>query len=62
MVTALATQAEQTERRSAFLHDALAAENEVKENGEVYRTEDVHDYLHGKLEGCAPPFPQAIKA
>jgi len=35
------------EKRRAFVADALAAENEVKETGLVYRAVDVHLYIRG---------------
>lgn len=61
MVSALRQQTLYAEQRNAFLHDALLAENEVREHGEVYRAEDVHNYLRSKLEGRDVQAPQPVK-
>lgn len=62
MVAALAAQAEQAERRAAFMRDALDAEHEVRETGEVYRADDVHDYLRARIAGKAAKAPHRVKA
>ena len=49
------------EKRRAFVADALAAENEVKETVLVYRAVDVHLYIRGRAAGKKPARPKPVK-
>ncbi|HQR50153.1 MAG TPA: hypothetical protein PKW44_00775 [Methylophilaceae bacterium] len=61
MVAALETQAALAEKRTAFVAEALAAEQEALQSGEVYAAEDVHRYLRERAAGGKPARPQTIR-
>ena len=51
MVEAIELQTALSERRSAFLGDALAAREEVAQYGLVYDADEVLSYLKARIEG-----------
>jgi len=61
MVEALETQATLAEKRRAFVADALAAEEEVRRTGLVYRAEDVHRYFRARAAGRKASRPKLVK-
>ena len=61
MVEAIETQATLAEKRKAFVADALAAEEEVRRTGLVYRAADVHRYFRARAEGKKTPRPRLVK-
>jgi predicted transcriptional regulator len=61
MVEAIETQATLAEKRRAFIADALAAEEEVRRTGLVYRADDVHRYLRARASGKKAPRPKLVK-
>jgi len=61
MVSALESQAALSEKRAAFIAEALAAEQEALQSGNVYAAEDVHRYLRERATGNTPTPPQTIR-
>jgi predicted transcriptional regulator len=61
MVEAIETQATLAEKRKAFIADALAAEEEVRRTGLVYRADDVHRYFRARASGKKAPRPKLVK-
>lgn len=61
MVEAIETQATLAEKRKAFVAAALAAEEEVKRTGLVYRAADVHRYIRARAAGKKAPRPRLVK-
>jgi predicted transcriptional regulator len=61
MVEAIETQATLAEKRRAFIADALAAEEDVRRTGLVYRADDVHRYLRARASGKKAPRPKLVK-
>jgi predicted transcriptional regulator len=61
MVEAIETQATLAEKRRAFIADALAADEEVRRTGLVYRADDVHRYLRARASGKKAPRPKLVK-
>jgi len=61
MVAALETQAALAEKRTAFVAEALAAEQETLQSGAMYAAEDVHRYLRERTAGKASSRPQTIR-
>lgn len=61
MVEAIETQATLAEKRKAFVADALAAEEEVRQTGLVYRAEDVHRYIRARASGKKAARPKLVK-
>ena len=61
MVEAIETQATLAEKRKAFVADALAAEEEVRRTGLVYRAGDVHRYFRARAAGKKAPRPKLVK-
>ena len=61
MVEAIETQATLAEKRKAFVADALAAEEEVRRTGLVYRADDVHRYIRARASGKKAPRPKLVK-
>ncbi len=61
MIEALDVQASLAEKRKAFIADALAAEQEVRETGVVYRAEDVHRYIRARAAGKNAARPRPVK-
>lgn len=45
MIEALEREVSREERMQAFVREALAADAEIEAGAEVYRAEDVHDWL-----------------
>ena len=48
-------------KRKAFIADALAAEEEVKRTGLVYRAADVHRYMRALARGKKARRPKLVK-
>lgn len=61
MIDALEAQATLAEKRKAFVEDAAAAEEEVRERGVVYRSEDVHRYLLARAAGKKARRPKPVR-
>jgi predicted transcriptional regulator len=61
MVEALIEQTERTEKRQAFLLNAVQAKQHYEQTGIAYAAEDVHNYLKAKIQGKNPAKPQPIK-
>ncbi len=61
MIEALEERVEQSEAYTAFVAEALEAEQEMLRTGEAYAMEDVHQYLLDKLEGKPVKRPKPIK-
>ena len=58
MVEAIRREADQAERRAAFVAEALAARGEAVETGEGFDAADVHEYLRGRVDGAEGPLPK----
>ena len=61
MVEAIETQATLAEKRKSFIADALAAEEEVRRTGLVYRADDVHRYIRARASGKKASRPKLVK-
>lgn len=61
MVEALTEQTERTEKRQAFLQNAVQAKQHYEQTSIAYAAEDVHNYLRTKIQGKNPARPQPIK-
>lgn len=61
MVEALAEQAERTEKRQAFLQNAVQAKQHYEQTGIAYAAEDVHKYITSRIQGKNAAKPQPIK-
>ncbi|KVW94326.1 CopG family ribbon-helix-helix protein [Thiobacillus denitrificans] len=61
MIEALEERVEQSEAYTAFVAEALEAEQEMLRTGEAYAMEDVHQYLLDKLDGKPVKRPKPIK-
>jgi predicted transcriptional regulator len=60
MIEALEREVSREERMQAFVREALAADAEIEAGAEVYRAEDVHDWLDRLTTSkrkAAPPKP-----
>ena len=59
MIEALEREVSREERMQAFVREALAADAEIEAGVEVYRAEDVHDWLDrlASKRKAAPPKP-----
>lgn len=58
MVEALERQATREEAVAAFVAEAIAADREIDEGGEVYAAEDVHAWMERLARGEKPPRPK----
>lgn len=58
MVDALERQTRREEKMEAFVSDALAADREIEEGGEVYAASDVHAWLGRLASGDSAPRPK----
>ena len=61
MVEALTEQTERTEKRQAFLQNAVHAKQHYEQTDIAFAAEDVHNYLKAKIQGKTPIKPQPIK-
>lgn len=61
MVSALELQAALSEKRAAFIADALASEQEALQSGSVYAAEDVHRYLRERAAGNTLTPPKTVR-
>ena len=59
MIEALEREVSREERMQAFVREALAADAEIEAGADVYRAEDVHDWLDrlATKRKAAPPKP-----
>lgn len=57
MIEALEREVSREERMQAFVREALAADAEIEAGAEVYRAEDVHDWLDRLASGKRKPAP-----
>ncbi len=59
MIEALEREVSREERMQAFVREALAADAEIESGAEVYRAQDVHDWLDrlASKRKAAPPKP-----
>ena len=59
MIEALEREVSREERKQAFVREALAADAEIEAGADVYRAEDVHDWLDrlATKRKAAPPKP-----
>lgn len=60
MVEALGRQISLAEKRQAFVADALAAEEDAREPGLVYRADDVHRYIRARVAGRRVRRPKPV--
>ncbi len=58
MVDALERQAAREEKMAAFVKEAMAADREIEEGGEVYAAADVHAWMERLARGERPARPK----
>lgn len=59
MVDAIRAAAVAAEKRAAFVADAVASREEIRQSGKGYSAAEVHAYLQKRARGKAAPKPKA---
>jgi len=58
IIEAVERHADHEEQMRSLVKEALAADAEIERSGEVYRSEDVHAWMHRLAKGESPAKPK----